>query len=72
MHAVIRRVYVHTHLQFTPLLKACVSGCVEAVRTLLEHGADMTVTDSNNYNCLDRAIQQSHLGVVTEIVSHGR
>ena len=43
-------------MEMTPLLIAVTSGAVEAARRLLDHGVDITATDSSLNSCL-------HLGI---------
>ena len=51
--------------KFTPLMKAAEQGHVEICRTLLEHGADVMLRDSQSRTALEIARSKEHFPVVT-------
>ena len=54
----------------TALHAASIVGNVEAVRTLLDHGADPRVRDQDNMTALEYAVRFEHHAVVALLVSH--
>jgi len=53
------------------LFNACKSGNETAVKFLLEHGADMTITDKDNRIALARACESGNLDLVKYLVHRG-
>lgn len=54
----------------TALHAAAIVGNIEAVRTLLDHGADPTMKDQDNMTALDYAVRFEHSSLVALLVSH--
>lgn len=52
----------------TPLVIASDKGNLEAVKLLLEYGADLSLKDTNGDNALIRAAKKGHLDVVEELL----
>ena len=44
----------------TPLHLACKRGHPECVKLLIEKGADVNITNADNHNCMDLAIDSGH------------
>ena len=57
--------------KFTPLMKAAEQGHVEICRTLLEHGADVMLKDSQSRTALKIAQSKEHFSVVTLLEHFG-
>ncbi|KAL2758679.1 hypothetical protein ACRALDRAFT_2058014 [Sodiomyces alcalophilus JCM 7366] len=55
----------------TPLHKAATQGNLEAVRLLLDHGADPTIKDNKGRTALEYAVKAGHSDVV-KVLRHGK
>lgn len=53
----------------TALHEAALCGKAEVVRTLLEHGVNATIRDSNNYTVMDLLSQFNNAQAAQEIIS---
>lgn len=60
-----------TELNNRPLVKAVASGCADAVRTLLSHGADPNTVDDNGYPVLYDAVHAHNHAVTRALLEHG-
>lgn len=58
-------------IQRTPLRLAARAGCLEAVRALLEGGADPEIPDSFGCTALRGALLRKHWAVVALLLSYG-
>ncbi len=58
-------------LSDTPLHYACEYGHSDVVRLLLEHGANMSLSDDNDWTPLDRACEQGFPNIVRLLLDHG-
>jgi transient receptor potential cation channel subfamily A protein 1 len=58
--------------QETPLHNASRSGSKKVVEFLLEHNADLLVTDIKGLNCLEMAIEEENEEVVKYFIKHGQ
>ena len=54
----------------TALHAAAIVGNIEAVQTLLDHGADPTMKDQDNMTALDYAVRFEHSSLVALLASH--
>lgn len=54
--------------QDTPLLNASSLGLLDAVKSLVEHGADITSRTSDGFTCLYLAAKNRHLSVVSYLL----
>jgi ankyrin repeat protein len=54
----------------TALHAAAIVGNIEAVQTLLDHGADPSVMDQDNMTALDYAVRFEHSSLVALLASH--
>jgi len=54
----------------TALHAAAIVGNIEAVQTLLDHGADPTIKDQDNMTALDYAVRFEHSSLVALLASH--
>lgn len=60
-----------TSLEFSPLDMAASLGDVDMVRTLLEHGADATATDSSGITALHHAACKNKIGAMHLLIAAG-
>lgn len=56
------------HSRKTPLLCAASSGALEAVKSLLEHGANVSYQDENGRNVVHVASQRCHTNILTYFI----
>lgn len=53
-----------SNAEWTPLLRACSQGYLEAVKILVEHGADITAKTPNGTSCLSMAAKHRHFSLI--------
>ncbi|MEL6105375.1 MAG: ankyrin repeat domain-containing protein [Planctomycetota bacterium] len=56
----------------TPLHEACTQGDTHTVRVLIQHGADLTVRDSNDQTPADRALAHNQKAVARILDKHAK
>ena len=56
----------------TPLLLACLEGCLDTVKVLVQAGAELRVTDTNGDTCLIAASSEGHTETVRYLVGLGQ
>jgi uncharacterized protein len=56
-------------LGFTPLMEAAFNGQIDMVETLLRHGADRGLADSNGQTAADHARAQGHAALAERLGS---
>ncbi|KAJ4318651.1 hypothetical protein N0V84_006739 [Fusarium piperis] len=64
------KISVRTKKNETPLHLACLNGNLDAVTTLLTHGADPMDGDVNGLNALHYAAKKGHLEMMQKVVGH--
>lgn len=57
-----------SNTEWTPLLRACNQGCLEAVKLLIERGADVTAKTPNGTSCLSIGAKNAHFSVVSYLL----
>ncbi len=60
-----------TACQWTPLMKAALNGHPEAVRKLLDKGAQVELVDKGGYSAMMLAASNGHVEVVRLLLDHG-
>lgn len=53
---------------WTPLLRVCSTGCLEAVKSLVESGADIQARTPSGLSCLSVAAENKHRSVVSYLL----
>jgi ankyrin repeat protein len=53
-----------------PLGAACTRGCLDAVKVLVEHGADVKITKTDGSTALCLAIKHDHIDIVQYLLEN--
>ncbi len=59
------------HKDLAPIHGAVFHGCLSCLKLLVEHGADVNMTQAGRYTPLDEASENGNLDIVKYLVGHG-